>query len=659
MSVLPRSPIALALIAAVLVHAAEVGLALRLENAVLSSLPSGVLVRVLALAFFAALVPALVGGVLSLPFRSRPKTARVIAIVGAILFPAVEVLRHQDDLRGQVPNAYLIACAVVAVICIPLALMAPPSYDRDTLRAPSAISVCAALAIGIVFLSAFGLPKPGAVAIAEEDTPRHNTSDASKPTENLIVLMVDTLRADHLGCYGYARETSPRIDAFAAESARFENAATPKPKTSPAIASLFTGLWPETHGIHSTSTVLPDEHFTLAEVLEEAGFQTFAVAANVNISKRFGFDQGFQDFRRVRKSGGDSNNPKERAGKNASRVRDQLVDWLDHREDGRFFAYVHFIDPHSPYSPPKEFASRFRGDELDGQLGVTDVQVGVDDYDEVIHEAVYLPAIGRDLDGYVARYDAEISYTDKIIGEILDDLERRGLLESTTIVFTADHGESMTEHQTWFNHGEHPYEEQVHIPLIVHGPGVPSGTRSDQVSLVGLMPTLLDLVGVDSPSAIEGQSFASRVFERESSTQPTDTHTDRATYVTARHGKRKLIRGVRTNRWKYLTRGSGIDLAEALTPQRILLPGTRIPTLLSAWRNHDLTVELYDLNDDPTESENLAWRLPDERLRMETLAKRHEDRPPLDVPKPVRLKAKDLSTEAAEELRQMGYLGGH
>lgn len=664
-SCVPRSPLAWALIAALSMQAAEILLALRVDNAVLNALPPGVQIRVFLLTLTAAILPAGVGSLVALAVLRRPRTARATAVLIAIFIPVAETLRHIDELRDGVPTSYWVIAAVLAAVLALAATVLPARSVPDSSQRPAqnTVSACVALAVCMVVLSAFGLPTGETVALAEGASEAPTTSPSPAPTDNLLVLLVDTLRADHLGCYGYARDTSPRIDAFAAESARFENAATPKPKTSPAIASLFTGLWPETHGIHSTSMVLPDEHVTLAETLLAAGFQTFGVAANVNISKRFGFDQGFQDFRRVRKSGdtddndrgSDGERPRDRAGKNAARVRDELFDWLEQREDGRFFAYVHFIDPHCPYTPPKEWVSRFRGDPLDGTLGVADARVGVDDYDEAIHEAVYLPAVGRDLDGYVARYDAEISYTDQIIGEILDELDRRGLRESTTVVFTADHGESMTEHHTWFNHGEHPYEEQVHIPLLVRGPGVAAGPRSEQVSLVGLMPTLLEVVGVRVPENIEGRSFAGRLAD---AGPPEDlAHAGSPTFVSARHGA-KSVRGVRTNRWKFLTREAGIDLREALAPQSLLLPGTRIPLLLSPWRDQDLAAELYDLVVDPKETVNLAWRRPDERARLAALSDRHLGRDRPDVPVPVRLKAKDMGTDAAEELRQMGYLGG-
>ena len=459
-------PLAFSSAAALVCHLLEVVWTLRVDNALLAALPDGERARWLLGVVAAFPVTAVAGWLVALPWaRSRPRAAAAVAAGVAAAIPAVEALRHLDDVRGTALLVFGLTAVAVSLIGAGAAWSRRPGPVGRRHAAPPAV-LLAALAVLLVFRPR--ADEPVAVAAA----PLAEEPDAAvappPPAQNLLVLLVDTLRADHLGCYGYARDTSPHLDAFARDGVLFERAATPKPKTSPAVASLFTGTWPQTHRVQRTSTVLPPEQVTLAELLAEQGFATGAVAANVNISELYGFSQGFDHFVSVKRI----KEPGRKVEKHAGRVADAFIDWLERRGDERWFGYVHFIDPHSPYRPPKGYRERFEGDELDGKFGVRDdLDMLEDDYIDGIHRAVWLDAEKTDLDGYVSRYDGEIAFTDEGIRRVLDALERTGHADDTVIVFTADHGESIDEHHCYFNHGLFPYEEQVHVPLVFRGPG--------------------------------------------------------------------------------------------------------------------------------------------------------------------------------------------
>lgn len=649
-------PLAYAAAAAALAHLVELLLAARVENALLFALERNDRIRYLAMVGFAFPISALVGWLCSLPLaRRRPRLAAGIAAFVAAAIPAVEALRHLEDVRGPTLSWYVGAAGTLAVLGGLLAMARAPRAGSSA--APLGLAAVALSTLLLILASILrGTPSVvvgsgdrAALAATPPADPPRSPARAAPPAKNLLVLLVDTLRADHLGCYGYPRATSPSIDAFAEQSVLFERAATPQPKTSPAVASFFTGTWPQTHRIRRTSTVLPDDQETLAEVLSTAGFATCGVSANVNIAEVFGFDQGFDRFTSVRRiKDGDR-----RIEKHAGRVRDTFLEWLEERGDERWFGYVHFIDPHSPYRPPPGYRERFEGDALDGRLGDRpELPMLEDDYIDGIHRSVWLDAAKTDLDRYVTRYDGEIAFTDEAIRDVLLALERLGHADDTIVVFTADHGESIDEHHAFFNHGLFPYEEQLHVPMIVRGPGVARGVRRpDEVSLVSLMPTLLELVGVPIPDRVEGIPFTSALAPG----APADA--GEPTFVSARSGRRHGIRGIRHGDRKYLGRQEGLDPSALFRWSNLLLPGKRLPLTLSAHRNSDLTHELYDLDSDPTERENLAWRDADEAARLAALLAAHRERAAPVGEKPAVLDRDKLDDETGDELEQMGYLG--
>jgi len=311
---------------------------------------------------------------------------------------------------------------------------------------------------------------------------------------NVIVYLIDALRADHLGCYGYPPSTSPNIDRFAAESVVFDDAQAQTSWTRPAVASLFTGLWPQVHGAVDRDDVLAPRAVTLSELLRDAGWATAAVIANGNIDSAFGVAQGFDYYKYLQQVNvGDVPARSEHVNEGVSR-------WLDRRPPGRpFFLYVHTIDPHLPYQPPQPFRDRFAAKVSQPDLGSL---WSIDRLNS--DKARVTPEVLAALTGL---YDAEIAANDAAFGALLAELKARGLYESSVIVLLADHGEELFDH-SGFSHGNTLFEEVLRVPLAIRFPDRRPPKRVSQVvEQVDLMPTLLRYLGVAMPSPMQGQSF--------------------------------------------------------------------------------------------------------------------------------------------------------
>jgi len=323
----------------------------------------------------------------------------------------------------------------------------------------------------------------------------------------VIWIVVDTLRADHLAWYGYERPTSAGLERLHAESLKFDAAFTPHPETTPAIASLLTGLDPPHHGVRGLYQKLHAANRTLPEVLSRAGYETAAFVSSFVMIRDFsGLDQGFDiydDFVTERERNRD--NYERRAAATLALARD----FIDRRDRDRpLFLFLHLIDPHGPYDPPAPWAGHFSTAEE------IPIRGNVPHYQR-------LPGVTK-LGPYLDRYDGEIAYVARELGAFLDHLARVGLYERALIVLTADHGESFGERGIYMRHGDDVYQENVHVPLLVKLPGAssrgePSRTAT-AVSLTDLVPTTLDLLGWNVPGALDGVSLRplleGRSFER-------------------------------------------------------------------------------------------------------------------------------------------------
>lgn len=323
---------------------------------------------------------------------------------------------------------------------------------------------------------------------------------------HVLLLTVDTLRADHLGAHGYARDTSPNVDRLADHGLRFRRAYANAPETCPSFASIMTGYLPHETQVTTNLVYLPDAIETLAEMLEAEGYTTAAFVSNFVLRTETQFDQGFDIYDDTMTELETNRQMPERT---AEATADAAIAWLEEANpDEPLFLWVHFQDPHGPYTPPDEHATRF---DDDGR-GVSRPLV----INPTISGNGGIPAyqkLGDHVDAahYIARYDAEIRYFDEQFGRLLDSIERHLGLDRAFTVFTSDHGEGMGEHDYWFAHGENVYAGVLHVPLVIHGAThdgrVPSGTSPIAVQLVDIVPTVRDAVGLAPIEGLRGQSL--------------------------------------------------------------------------------------------------------------------------------------------------------
>jgi arylsulfatase A-like enzyme len=451
------------------------------------------------------------------------------------------------------------------------------------------------------------------------------------PRGNILLITVDTLRADHLSSYGYPRRTTPTLDRLAAEGVRFDQTAVQWPKTTPSFASLFTATYSKDNEVVRRVGIPVSCRFEmLAEVLKRQGYATAAVVANGALGREFNFNQGFDTYVETWKltslpAGGDPTRAEV-----VTTLAEGLLDGLQ-RGKKPYFLWVHYLDPHFPYSSPPAWRDRFRGDRFYDprrKLFVSpnrpQLQMGGIGRDQVIegHE---------DLAFYVARYDAAIAYADDQIGVLLGEMKRRGLLSHTLTVFTADHGESLGEHDYFFDHGRFSFQTCLRVPLIFHYPGVLAPRVERQVAeLIDVAPTLIESAGVNLPGGAwkQGRSLTPRLrglAPAVGAGAPGAARGGRlgrrppgAAAAAVRERRAGLAfseAGWETNnKWQKIVRDGNYKLIFAQTnPEQRWIggPGVRFT--------------LYDLASDPGETTNAADRLPAvlERLKRELWAWEH------------------------------------
>ena len=309
------------------------------------------------------------------------------------------------------------------------------------------------------------------------------------PTGSVILVVVDTLRADHLGMYGYDRPTSPTLDAWAAEGRVFEHAFAPSPWTLPSFASIYTGRWPLIHQGGRNGPRTPDgsptqlaplEHVPMvAEHLQEESILTMATVTNGFLDPAYGMARGFDVYDIEDSSAIGVYRP-------AADIVRRALELVDDAGGQPFFLVVHLMDPHQLYDAPPPFRGIWTGDIE------SDFTLPVRDYNGRSRLEDLLPA---DRDFIIAAYDEEIAYVDAQLGVLRQGLADRGLLETSLVIFTADHGEELFEHGG-YQHGHALWQELVHVPMVVWGPGIEPGREPTPVSLVDIAPTVLDGMGV-------------------------------------------------------------------------------------------------------------------------------------------------------------------
>jgi arylsulfatase A-like enzyme/Flp pilus assembly protein TadD len=343
--------------------------------------------------------------------------------------------------------------------------------------------------------------------------PAYGTADNARAEGmNLLVITLDTMRADRIGAYGYEKADTPHLDDLAKNGVIFTDCYSPVPLTLPAHCSLFTGRYPLGHRVRDNGTfLLSGTEITLAEMMKNEGYDTYAVIASFVLMAKFGLKQGFSVY-------DDSLQASELVHNFHSEIAADVVytkfkNWFDKRREEKFFAWVHFYDPHLPYSPPEEFI-RNRNDPSD-------------------------------------LYDGEVAYTDVFVGKIIQDLKNREVLDSTLVIIVGDHGEAFGEHQE-YGHSVFCYEENLRVPLVFYCPPLFQGGSvvKNRVSLVDIMPTLLEIYRMDKPPALHGKSFSKMLTGG-------NERGERSVYIESMYGRESLgwapLTGIIDGPYKYIS----------------------------------------------------------------------------------------------------------
>jgi arylsulfatase A-like enzyme len=461
---------------------------------------------------------------------------------------------------------------------------------------------------------------------ADAPAPAATTSSAAKHP-NVLIVTLDTTRADHTSAYGYSRPTTPRLVELAQQGVRFASAYAPMATTLPSHTSMFTGFLPRTHGALKNGLPINPNLRLLSETLSSAGYETAAFLGSFAVSHRFGLQRGFAEYDDRFQDGQckwevDRWEGQDVGGEFCRRgdlTRAATVKWLENagylppakdasgtpktavaKPQQPFFVWIHFFDPHNPYDPPAEQAKLFPP----------------------------LTANPSELERDIANYDAEIHFADQEMGNLFDALRSAGVLDDTLVIVVGDHGEGLMDHG-WMLHGLQIYEEAVHVPLVFRWPArLPKGTTiAEPVELIDLTPTILELTGVPAPQvspAVEGISLAPAL------TGKAKLDPERPILLQRRHyakGKEKdvTVKGakhaLRVGDWKYIA-----------APE-------------------EKTFELYDLKSDPHEKNNLADAKTAERDAMAARLEKTLAAIPV-APKA----ARTVSEEDARKLEALGYV---
>lgn len=452
--------------------------------------------------------------------------ARLSALVVAVLALGLGAFRIRRDVfdeafafKSKEGLLLLASCLVASAILYfllsqAIRLWASHKAGSFLLKAWGTPALVAAVVVGLVGFAAVSGTPAAAVGGASGDAPEN--------APNVLFIVVDTLRADHLPAYGYANGSTPNLDRFAEDAVRYDQAFSNASWTRPSFASILTGRYAASHSVMGKPDALPDDVVTLPEALHDGGYGTAGWVTNFNVNAHYNFQQGFDLFdflgpenvlwaddaaiklllMQVLRRGYETVNA--RLGRvqpgsiyqDAETVNQNLTGWLDEGapSDTPWFMFVGYMDPHDPYFPHP----------YDGS-----------GYARAAHQHPDL----EEAEGLRDLYDGEITYWDEHFGRLMDDLRRRGLYDDMMIVVTADHGEEFGEHGGFW-HGTTLYDEQVHVPLFVKLPGNErAGTRiSHWVQSIDLMPSVLARVGLERPEGVQGGSLeegTTRVYAEE------------------------------------------------------------------------------------------------------------------------------------------------
>ena len=581
----------------------------------LLGIASGACVGLLA-GLLAGVVPRLRG-----PLTAGAATLSALTLVALLARLVREPVLGRDVqiLPGGVYSAVGVS---ILVALVPLVGVVVASRARPA--AAVALWKVWALALVLVTWLTPWTSRPVRQAVAVEEAP------------NLLLVTLDTFRADHMGALGATEDPTPRMDDLARQGALFRRAYSQIPITGPSHMSILSGTYPWTHETLANGVAVPDDVPVLPVILGESGYRTAAFVSAFVLDGAFGYGRGFDvyDDALMRPKGvfelsllrvydqlrvrfGDLSDVERRGDVTV----DDALGWLDTVDPRQpFFLWVHLFDPHGPYEPPPPYDSMYyQGDPRDPSVDTMSQATEIAEYLEPSLEGI------TDLRWPVSQYKGEISYTDAQLGRLVDGVAERSLDEDTVIVVVADHGESLTEHDYYFNHGAHLYDPSMHVPLFVIAPGTvrPDTTVDAVVENIDLFPTLLELLYQPIPEDLPGQSLVplmqgDDVGEGQALTICFDREANRAKRAFMRY--RRL--GIRRSSLSFIYREEGPE-------------------------------EIYDLGRDPGENDNLA-KLANQGFLVQDLAAKAEEI--LESAGTGAFERSELSAGTEERLKSLGYI---
>jgi arylsulfatase len=337
------------------------------------------------------------------------------------------------------------------------------------------------------------------------------------PDRLVLLISVDTLRADRVGAFGSDRGLTPNLDELAAEGVRFVSTYAPTAFTLPSVTTLLTGRYPRETGVVRNDCVVPADVPSLSSVLASQGFRTGAVVSNYVLRRITGLDQPFDEYDDEYTASEVNRDVLERPAADTTDAALVMLDGL-RRRGGDVFLWVHYQDPHGPYTPPEELRDRAYLTEKERPGGSLRLPIGPGNGGQGRIPKYQAVEGRRDVAFYMAGYDGEVAHLDAEVGRLLDGLAERELLEDAVIAFTADHGEALGEQDYWFAHGELLSDDLLRVPLVLRVPGRAPTERTDAAGLVDVLPTLLGVLDVPAPRELRGRDLLAPGAETEDST---------------------------------------------------------------------------------------------------------------------------------------------
>lgn len=426
-----------------------------------------------------------------------------------------------------------------------------------------------------------------------------------RKSQNIVLITIDALRADHLSCYGYKRQTTPNIDKLAKEGVLFLQAVAPSTDTFHSMPVMMTSTYSHYYNVEQWFDALINPSApTLAEILRDRGYRTALFSDGAPFYMIKGADRGFETYA-------------VREAFSADKLTNNIIKWLELNKREHFFLWIHYFDPHAPYQPPKPFDTLYVGDSLTAE----DKQLPIDSGNDMFTSRSLIPHIVAEggitsVNHYIAKYDGEIRFVDEQIGLLQHKLKGMGLDKDTVMIITADHGESLGEHDIYFQHGGVPYDSLLLVPLIFKCDNlIPEGIKiGQQVSSADIFPTILDILNIKYHNDIRGESFLDLMQGK------TGNHTNRAF-----SNSQSPIYSMRAKKWKLISLDNSREYY------------------------------LFDLENDKTELNNIKdVRKEEFNIFSKELNEWIEKNKSMVYPE----NKSSLDKEALEKLKSLGYLQG-